>query len=477
MDKENLNKPVIKPELSYTQCEPFNFFEKLSPYPFVKDENMSHIYAKVINGERVRAEEDMNTNENMNTNEDRYCVHISLMNNFMVEIDYEYFTSNNQTVLQKNYKPYYYEFYAEISVEEYQRLIEATKYEWFNAQLIHEEDIDINKYLLKGTVEFSASPFIERGMGLKYNTYEVDASILKKLEDSVYTFSDAITIGTKRYDILSNVLNIAFGHYKKIKARIYDVGQANCIYLPSKIKKHRVLFDVGIPKVPKKSSIDRKKYRVKKSISSIMKFVPGLVILSHWDLDHIKGAFLLRDTAFSIYWIAPSLTCGKTRITQSAKRVARYLDFNDKLLHISNKCDGHLIWKNHRARLWKGNSKVNNKDKSLSKKNNTGLILQLAGRDGTTILSGDCEYLCWPDDLHLKHNKYLIVPHHGSKLKNYCKLTENIFDYAHAYISVGEDGKVIYKWNHPSDEHINRLEACGYNVVSTLTKGNQEFFV
>ena len=29
MDKENLNKPVIKPELSYTQCEPFNFFEKL----------------------------------------------------------------------------------------------------------------------------------------------------------------------------------------------------------------------------------------------------------------------------------------------------------------------------------------------------------------------------------------------------------------------------------------------------------------
>lgn len=402
-----------------------------------------------------------------------YCVYISLMNDNIVELDFRFFTSNNQAEgfryfedsnLLKYYKPYYYEFYAEIPTNEYHRSIELTNFNWFKAQLLDIEDWNSNEVMIKGVVEFSASPFVESGMCLKYNTKAVDAATIKKLE-GVYTFSNSIEICSIKRNIFHTQLNNAFGHCKDIHARVYDVGQASCVYLFSNIKSERNLFDIVIPRDPEKRSDDRKRKPVKNSMKSAAKFVPELLILSHWDMDHIKGAFLLKQTAFDQYWIAPSFIDSKARISQSVKMLARYLDFNGKLLLVSDLSNGDLIWGNCRAGLWKGKGMI--KGNKLSAVKNMGLLLQLYGSDGTTILSGDCEYLSWPDMLDLKDNKYLVVPHHGSKLNDYSKLSEAAI-HNDAYISVGEDGDNIHNWDHPSDEHVKKLKKSRYRVISTL---------
>ncbi|MBS6956134.1 MAG: hypothetical protein KH230_23230 [Enterocloster asparagiformis] len=456
-------------KLKKVQCQSSGYlYNLLCPYPFAASKNMNHVYAKVISIDRIWREGQRVLKES------KYGIHISLMNNYMVEADYEYFTSGNQSdrpinmELIKNYKPYYYEFYAEISGKERSHIIEATKLQWFNAELIDKDIVSDNRHIIYGVVEFSASPFVEKGMALAYNADEVEAEILKKLDDNVYTFRNSIDTCPTRYKIFENAMNEAFDYCKKVKIRVYNVGQANCVYLFSPIKKNRVLFDIGIPREPELMSYDRKKKEVKKSLASIKMLVPGLVILSHWHLDHIKGAFLLNG-AFNQYWIAPSIKTGIAQIPQSIKRVARYLDFNNKLLHISADKNGTLVWSNDKLRLWKGKGKSNI--------DNGGIILEIAGNEGTAILPGDCRYFFWPDHLNLDHNKYLVVPHHGSKLDNYCKLTKTGICNAHAYISVGEDGRRIHKWEHPSDEHIYKLQNCGYSVETTLMKGNRDFTV
>lgn len=112
-------------------------------------------------------------------------------------------------------------------------------------------------------------------------------SLKRKLED-IYTISS----GSNKDNIyvIKKEMERVFNLCKKIHVKIYNVRQANCIYLCFG-RKHRVLFDVGVPKRPKSTSLDRKEKNVQNSMVAIGRMMPCMVILSHWDIDHIKGVF------------------------------------------------------------------------------------------------------------------------------------------------------------------------------------------
>lgn len=449
--------PKIK---KYKKLVSMYFAEKyLKPFDFVQNDSDKRVFAKI---------NDLGDSETK-VLEGKMYVLISIVNKNMIEADYEYFYSKNDKIseLQYIYKPYYYEFIAEIDSHQRKELIDLVtrteKDTWHLASLELNEPSTINAVVFSGIVEFSASPFRECKTYLEFNNSEIEPDVLDKLNTL-----DKFDIGSYQYDndTLRNVLkeHLGVNDNRSINVKIYDVGQANCIYLRNGNPNQRVLFDIGLPK---NLNGDRKKDNVKKSIKDIKRMKPSMVILSHWDMDHIKGVFLLERETFEKYWIAPGFVKGA--LTNSAKCLARYLNKNGRLLMVPE-CNildrKRNIYQEGRVSLWKGDAKKH----SLNNKNNCGLILVFDIDDNSTIFSGDCEYDSWPDRINLKCNKNLVVPHHGSKM-GFSKI-KNPHVKRDAYISVGLDGR---RYSHPDVCHQCLLKRAGYDIKSTLENGSQSF--
>lgn len=434
----------------------------IKPYPFVEKHNRN-VYAKV-----------MTDVKQIEFIENTIYVNISLVNDNMLETDilflnFEYL--NNE--ISEIYKPYYYEYIAEISNNEQlgilKRIVQQSDNDWFNAKLI-ENYYKYNDEVLNGEVEFSASPFRERGMGLIYDKNKIDPITLKKL-NSTYTYKTKTHNSIKSQ--VDNLLSINF-ESMDYTVTMYDVGQANCLYIYSKDKKQKILFDVGLPKLSKNASLDRKRRSVRKAEKALAHIHPTLVILSHWDIDHIKGAFLLNKKAFNQYWIAPDFRSLKKKPLVSMERLAKYLDCKDRLVFVPSSFDGQLVSNYNNAFLWKGDSKRG----ILSENNKSGLILELNEFENT-IFAGDCEYESWPVQLQkdLKDNKNLVVPHHCSYMDvGYLRSSSHYSCERKAMISCGEDASKI-GLNHPDNTHLNRLKTCGYVRVISKNVGKYNFSV
>lgn len=433
------------------------FAEKwLKPYPFAGEDISNRVYAQLVDYEIIQDD-----------NRKQYIINISLVNDAMLDTDYAYF-SNNQSDLEVKvaYKPYYYEFTAKVDETEYEKLIHTVGHQWFSGRLISTKKLQHENFLT-GVVEFSASPFKGEKTYLEYNNDELSEEAIKKLE--IYEINidplNNITI-----DKIHPYLKLAFVP-AKMKVKVYNVGQANFVYM--KGGTGSVLFDVGMPRDPSEGcgrtpSIDLQNKEVQKSMAAIRLIRPKLVILSHWDLDHIKGVYLLEEGAFKNPWIAPEDDYDKTL---SAKRLVKYLDYN-KMLYLISKADfaGKLVCGNEQYKLWKGDGV----SRSANAKNNGGLILELNHSEKSTILAGDCEYLSWPDQLSLKMNKYLVVPHHGAEMKFDGIQEPDEMEGRKAYISVGED-EALHHYGHPAKVHVDKLISWGYEVWQTIEQGTGVF--
>ena len=307
-------------------------------------------------------------------------------------------------------------------------------------------------------------------MALKFNSKVIDDKTLKKL-NGTYTYKKKTdkSIQAQVDKLLS--INFMYEHYNVI---MYDVGQANCLYIKSNSGKQRILFDVGLPKLPPSRSLDRNRKSVQSAERSLSHINPTLVILSHWDIDHIKGAFLLDKQVFDRYWIAPDFRNLTKRIPVSMQRLAKYLDYKDRLLFIPSSLNGKLVSQFNNVFLWKGDSTHG----SLSKFNNSGLILQL-NQCQNTIFAGDCEYKCWPQKLQLQLscNKNLFVPHHCSNMDtNYLRSKCSYMGCRKAMISCGEDARLL-GLKHPDNVHLKQLTNKGYVKVISKVQGKYQFRV
>lgn len=437
--------------------------EYLKPYPFVKEKDNDQVYAKIIKINEIQ-------------NRNRIFFEISLVNKYMLQTDSAYFNQDyvNQELYQI-YKPYYYEFSADVNLDldmdmDIQKWRELEKNGWFEAVLIETVDKE-NRNCLNGILEFSASPFKEKQFGLEYSC-EVSETLKNELEG---TYGIPVTKDSTSISNIKDEMGKVFDSFKRIEAKIYNVGQANCIYLHVDRKK-RVLFDVGVTKRSGTCSEDRKERQVQYSMASIGKMLPSMVILSHWDIDHIKGAFLLKSQAFSKIWIAPELD---KRNSISVKRIAKYLLKNKKILFVLKSYCGIEIFRNKSEKIYLYCGSGRNEPHGPNAKNNRGLILVVKGKDGNTIFPGDCAYSAWPEDIELKENKNLVVPHHGSRMDLNRLLDSKVkkgCGRKNAYISVGMDAR-LENWDHPNNGHIEALEKCGYEVHITIRSDGYKIFI
>ncbi|MCL2638444.1 MAG: MBL fold metallo-hydrolase [Oscillospiraceae bacterium] len=432
----------------------------LKAYPFNKD-GEKRLYAKF----NVDIENIWNLLKKVT--DERFDIHISLINDAMIEADRTFFDdygyNNNyrkyNTEEYGEYTPYFYEFIVEITHENIGKIkafmdrcgANIGKNLWFECRFSPTKE-DSDRYLrLDGDVIFSASPFQRREMTLVFTDTAQHLDVGHILDTE-----RAIAENKKINSVLKYI-----GFQCDYSVKIYNVGQGNCVYIEGKnssTKNSKFLFDVGYSTKP--SEWDDK-YRVEYMRDRYFShFEPDVIILSHWDLDHVMGVCLLDDDVFNKSWIAPNLNVFTTK-TVGASRLAAYLHKKEKLLLVDADYVGKRIFKDKSFELWHGNGAANSQ-------NNRGLIITLTTDEKTILLSGDCEYSFLPSSINIDNvaYNYVVVPHHGAKMKvpnccpSYYSSSGNTDKFA--VVSYGKND-----YGHPSDKHMGDLDSNGYKIVET----------
>ena len=384
---------------------------------------------------------------------------ISIITESLLEYDKKMLTKDNCA----NYKPYFLEFFCDAGQNEsVKKLVHKYTGKWIEAKLQNCTDED-NPDVINGTLLISMSPFKRRRKGLIYNENELDAEKIKQLEEKYKIDHNSILLKNEEdanYTKLRECLNI-HSLSDNYKIRVYNVGQGNCIYLRDSSSKEitkRVLFDIGVT-ITQDVDIEAIKLRA----ASLSQIKPDIMILSHWDLDHLLGVYLVEEKSYADIWIAPDYE--ERKINQSIKRLTKYLCLNGKLSLIGDYFQGKIVYNSEILQIYKGKIKEKGYSAKNQIANNHGLMLLLKNKHGVDILPGDCEYDMWPDAIfsEICGKINLVVPHHcgemeTTKMEDICKKTNP----SNAIISVGDN-----TYGHPNPEHKCALCTMGYRIVET----------
>ncbi|WP_431027790.1 hypothetical protein [Lysinibacillus sp. LZ02] len=415
---------------------------------FFNKDNKKKIYAKFL-------EED-----------ERYF--FSLTNKKMIEEDFRVFE-----IAGENYRPYFYEFYIEkytsLQIKElqigeiYEVIITDTYYQ--------AEDEENDMYI--GNLLFSASPLVEIPAKLIIKSRLSDSE--KQQINASETALRGILETEKTNDkdlIETNIMEkIPTKGDLEFETTIYNVGQGNWSKITASDfdgNKLDIIYDIGIGS---SQNLSLTKRIARKAISDIA--VNHIFILSHWDLDHIKGITNLSEPQFNTTWIVPDLP---SNLSFPAIRLALYLykHSNINVVFVSDELNNKEIFSNQYMALGKGEGKeigtyaIRNGQSyktSYTVNNNIGLVLCIKNTDEKILFTGDCEYIQLPIEF-LNENYYAIVmAHHGAKI-NYNDLTEIGMlpasnDRAKAYVCVGKNN------NYPNSEHKGAIENLSFTVVET----------
>lgn len=172
---------------------------------------------------------------------------------------------------------------------------------------------------------------------------------------------------------------------------VRDVGQASFTSLIDDQGKALIHFDVGFP-------ISFNKHTFPKAFKSDPTERP-LVVLSHWDWDHLHAAFALRHL-LECRWVTPH-----QRIGPGAARLAMILAGKGNL----------LVWPAGSGAAFPGGTLMACTD--TTNPNDTGLALHVTLASGrTAVLTGDADYRCLPIAfVALGPVSHLIATHHGAR--------------------------------------------------------------
>ena len=394
----------------------------------------------------------------------------SLINRKMLEVDKEFYKAVVEgQPYEKYYVPYVYGFMVKVNKRNQKDIRKLSKFsdKYIKCKLVdnkysYENSLANDDQSLRGFTFFAASPFI----------YDSKKLLISSTDD--YEFFDEIndweSKDKERYvDILRimTILNInKLNQYipssnLRGSIKVYNVGQAACNYLVS--HSHKIMLDIGVDKnfLYKQAANEKAPEAVKNNYQSIQRCQPEVVILSHWDADHILGVCLF-DREPPKLWIAPDIFERKN-ISVGTARLYYYLCYQHRLLSVSKEHNGQCFYNSDYLSMYKGKSKGN-------KNNNHGIIVVFGNNiynAEKVIFPGDCEYTAWPDEIKIDQNFYsvLIVPHHGAKmaLKD-STMGQQDFRKRTAIFSYG----VGNQYGHPSGEHVLKLKnRYGYEVLGT----------
>ena len=407
-------------------------------------------------------------------NSDTISGHFSVVTPMMAYIDYKLFVDPDGAQNQwwyKEYQPYYYEFDFEISksnadLVKIWRDLKNKHFndgsDWFIGEIIYREEeanqTDSHSFCFEGVLNYSGSASWRRRVWIAdkklNNTDKKDKAlqIIKGIYDDIQD-SGAVDLNS----FFANIWNLDDNTIHDYKIEVYNVGQANCIYVRDLSTKIAFFVDIGVPNeystvLPYDESNEdmKKNSQVRKNIKKLHSLQCDFIILTHWHVDHMKGYLSLSKHGENVTWIAPIIT---NYVYVSIARLVKRLLAKQKLIMIDNSYKPKALFSKNGFELWKGY------EKQETKLNENSLIVKLPN----ALLPGDSMYRYWPDNLinDLQNNgcNFLVAPHHGAEIVQAdkgvikkCfsnnKADEVVFCYGNTSNS---------RINHPRDVHVDEL--------------------
>ena len=439
----------------------------LAPFTFSKGEKK--VLVKLLKTDSVHDEDG-----------GKKIISFAVMTPQMLLTDYGFFSRNAYWLDHKNqqiektdyfYKPFYYELdiYPDDNMyfERFKGELSKKDDGWYFAKLIRNDNPEgegLKKWEsltnIPALLCFSNSPYTTEEVFFHLLDKVVDDDLEKMLLDLDDT-PDASGYDTKVDATLTKISGI---FERPSNAVIYNVGQANCIYLYLHIKGEpfvkRVFFDIGRPfdKVDSKRNPDLEQNKpAYTSLNNITGCKPSVIIISHWHSDHFLAALTLGRCVYEATsdceWIAP---LPNEEVLSKYKRLINFLLIRKKIKFVDYKkfvSSGVIFQKGHFS-LYQGQG-------TGSDLNESSMLLKI----NTSLFAGDCMYRFWPDCLQAELKtqdsiKQMVVPHHGSGLSNDdLILTKNATGCTRkeAVISAGTN-----IWGHPIQKHITELINMGF---------------
>lgn len=341
----------------------------------------------------------------------------SVLNDAMISYDAEMFRIEGAENLQTRYRPFFCAFNTPLDSEIFPH-IQDMNGNWYEGRIISEESDYIPEdgtVILDGYLEISASPI---NIIKKRLIIFKDHSLKKEMLDSINNLYNPSIFSHAAVSDIQEALDNAWDGCIPETIDIYNVGHGNCDYIRNGSNGKRVLYDVGYnyPMVPK---LHNSKYF--RAVNAIRCMKPGIVIISHWDLDHFIGCAYAKKDLFNVKWIAPGLVNGKDKAGTNAMRVAHYLDKLGNLLLVDRNQKDRLIasvdcTKGIKMNVWLGRGT----SQYITKRNIEGLMVELVDANRNfphILLSGDVPYGCMPTAVLGTSVEFLHVPHHCSKME------------------------------------------------------------
>lgn len=398
----------------------------------------------------------------------------SLMTDRMVVADSNYYEERSDA--PRRYWPYLYEFYAwanrcafdsifaEPDAEVESSVIDALrKGEWVRARL---SDRRLRGSLtLAGSLDLSVPPFAIEGLCLAFVEGEFPESP-KPCPIKFRTRTSKAAFDRFKSMVVDTSCCCAMVPAAPFKATIYNVGQANMIYVNHLArKKFRFYFDIGRPIslcFPPQGTIERK--NLQNNLSYVGLTSPDFIVISHWHFDHAGAAFSLDDLRKKkAVWVLPRKIPANRRWIEN---LVGYLDRESSIFWVDDgsiaELNNCLVQYNLEFHLGAGTDL-----------NGSGLIANLP----SAVFSGDCDYGLWPQDVrsHLPLCDTLVAPHHGADISVAGqKLLRNLAEASfNSYVSVDEANNT---YSHPSPSHLALLGQFGRVARTDKMPRSKEVF-
>lgn len=463
----------------------------------------------------------------------------SLCNSASIQLDSVLAQNEILDIIKTEYRPYLYEFQGQIlsssqpytglsrfSVISLIEMVTGTTTA-LSCQLFHHSDLTLMTQTLQnsndliavldGTVTFSASPISDESAYLAIYKRKIRKDALNEkeqalfdavLDDSIYkcsrTFSATSAASKTVHHAIANALSLTSktgspSKEKPTAAVIHNVGQGNNILIELD-NGRKFFYDIGMTL----DKDERNDPAIQEAIKQFSRVSPNMVVLSHWDLDHILGISYANDAIYDALWVVPDLWAlcryrskKKTYrfVSDFAKRLYKFLDClnNGRLIIIDSTWKQAKIFPDQDSipaspgssepnrgdeaiQIWSGTCQyASGKDAAgqaytITPANNWALILSLKNIV-SMLLPGDCEYKKMPAAVRdLYKYEFFIAPHHCSKMSAPKispgpKISAAAFPCGqNAYLLFGTGPHSARKYHHPDRVHKYELQKR-FNIV------------
>ncbi|ALS74525.1 hypothetical protein AUC31_04385 [Planococcus rifietoensis] len=406
---------------------------------------------------------------------------LTLTNEKMIDFDSQYI-SRDYSHDMPSYRPYFYDFFPDKNLMLEYRLSNYNDGVYEVELMSYEDERDKDRESIMGEVVFSASPIKSVPAYIKSLNKIQDPEITKRIEGIKNSTKNEIDTEKDNSDIEKKIISNLVPHKGNLENEliVYSVGQGNWskINFTNNITKKNMLsiiFDIGIGIKPSKN-IDE----IAKDAANELR-ENYIFMLSHWDQDHIKGIVHLEEQQFEKLWIVPALP--DDNISMGALRLAAFLYYNPAIesIFVDDKFNNQVIIDNDYLMLGKGegqnigfNATRGGKQvkTSYNNKNNLGLILAIKNNDQKVLLTGDCEYIQFPDAFINVEYDFLVASHHGAKTN-----IANLKDFGFLDVKKGTPAIVCVGENtdYPCCKHVDMIQNLGYIMEETSNLKSHPF--